>query len=138
MIQNVALDTGPLVAFLDRQDQHHSWARDQLKQIKPPLLSCEAVISEACFLLRSLPRAVDQIEDYLREGVIALDFSLKQRIEGAFALIRKYSQVPMSLADACLVCMAEEIRGCRIFTVDTDFKIYRLPSRRIIPVLMPD
>ena len=58
MITNVALDTGPLVAFLDRQDQYHNWARDQFKQIKPPLLSCEPVISEACFLIRSLPRAV--------------------------------------------------------------------------------
>jgi len=138
MITNVALDTGPLVAFLDRQDQYHNWARDQFKQIKPPLLSCEPVISEACFLIRSLPRAVDQIEHYLHEGVISLDFSLRQNVERPFALMRKYSQMPMALADACLVCMAEQIRGCRVLTVDTDFRIYRLPSRRLIPVLMPD
>jgi uncharacterized protein len=138
MIGRVALDTGPLVAFLDADDQHHEWCRTQFAEIKPPLVSCEAVISEACFLLQSLPKAIRQIDEYLEKGVIQLDFALRDRIKPVFSLMRKYANVPMSMADACLVCMAEATAGCRIFTLDSDFKIYRFPSRRLIPVLMPE
>jgi uncharacterized protein len=138
MIHPVALDTGPLVAALDESEQYHDWCCDQFKEIKPPLLSCEAVISEACFLLESVPSALGQIEAYLQRGIIKLDFSLKDKIRPLFSLMKKYADVPMSLADACLVSLAEANPGCLIFTLDSDFKFYRFPSRRLIPVLMPE
>jgi uncharacterized protein len=137
MIYPVALDTGPLVAVLSRDEQYHEWCREQFKEIKPPLVSCEAVITEACFLLRSAPRALPQIEDYLNRGIIEIEFSLRDKIKPVFSLMKKYADVPMSLADACLVCIAEAIPGCRVFTLDSDFTVYRFPSRRLIPVLMP-
>ena len=61
MKENVLLDTGPLVAFLNRRDKFHNWALAQWDQIKPPMLTCEAVISEACFLLAQTGTGIDSV-----------------------------------------------------------------------------
>lgn len=54
MKQQVLLDTGPLVAFTNRRDRYYEWAKTEWALISPPLLTCEAVITEACFLLQTL------------------------------------------------------------------------------------
>jgi predicted nucleic acid-binding protein len=131
------LDAGPLVAYLDPSDHFHSWARDCLKEIEIPLLTCEAVITEACFLLhasRVLPHALLEI---MENGLIRASFHLQEEVPVIARLMKRYADLPMSLADACLVRMAEQHSNSRILTIDRHFKIYRKNGREVIPTLMP-
>ncbi len=137
MADAVILDTGPLVAYLDKREEYHAWARHQFEEMDEAGISCEAVITEACFLLADQKRALAKIADYLARGVIRLDFALSDNHAHVFTLMRKYADQPMSLADACLVSMAEELPRSRVFTLDSDFKIYRLANRRAVPCIAP-
>jgi predicted nucleic acid-binding protein len=126
-----------LVAYLDRRDACHPWARDVFKTVPPLFLTCEAVLTETCFLLRHLPRALDQIAAWLADGRLRIAFTLESASPRVFQLMAKYRELPMSLADACLVTMIEFGVGRRVFTLDNHFRLYRHSGRRIVPVLMP-
>ena len=131
------LDTGPLVAFLNRRDVHHSWARDIFQGVSAPVSTCESVISEACFLLRSIPGGAESIFELVEQRLIALPFRLAEEAGPVRKLLKKYANVPISLADACLVRMAEQDPRASVLTVDGDFRLYRKNGREVIPVLMP-
>jgi predicted nucleic acid-binding protein len=131
------LDTGPLVAVLDRSDSFHSWASEQLKSIQAPLITCEAVIAEACFLLRRYPAAMTSIGNWIKGGIIEPRFLLSREAEATFALLKKFADVPMSFADACLVRLSGLHPEYRILTLDQDFLVYRRNRRQRMPVLMP-
>lgn len=137
MRRRVLLDTGPLVAFLNRNDHHHDWARGVLERIEPPLLCCEPVLSEACFLLRRLEGGAGAVLEMVQRGLVAVPFRVDQEAAEIERLLRAYSDVPMSLADACLVRMAEQHAGSAVLTVDSDFRVYRKHRRQVVPVLMP-
>ena len=137
MIHHVILDTGPLVALLNRDDRHHQWARDQWAQIASPLLTCEAVLAEACFLVRRFPGGQATVMDLVRRGILDLSFRLLEEIEAISRLLKKYQDVPMSFADACLVRAAERCTEGVVFTLDNDFSVYRKNGRQMIPTLMP-
>jgi len=131
------LDTGPLVALLDQGDFHHAWSLEQWARVKPPLWTCEAVLSEACFLLRGLVPGPEAVLEAVHRGAIEIPFRLADHIHRVKQLMAKYAKIPMSLADACLVCMAERHSESVVFTMDHDFQIYRKHGRTAIPVLMP-
>ena len=137
MIHHVILDTGPLVALLNRDDRHHQWAMDQWAQLAPPLLTCEAVLAEACFLVRRFPGGQAAVMDLVRRGILDLSFRLLEETDVIARLLKKYQDVPMSLADACLVRMVERYAEGVVFTLDSDFSIYRKNGRQTIPTLMP-
>jgi hypothetical protein len=126
-----------LVAFLNRRDQYNSWATDQWGQIEPPLLTCEPVITEACFVLGHVPSAVTEVFELLKRQVIRLPFDLEKEMHGVSRLLRRYGNIPMSLADACLVRMAEMQARRSVLTLDADFRIYRMHTRQTIPTLLP-
>jgi predicted nucleic acid-binding protein len=136
--QKLLIDTGPLVAYLDRRDAFHPWARETFKAVPPLFLTCEAVITETCFLLQRLPRALDQIARWLADGRLRIEFSLEPACPRVFQLMAKYRNLPMSLADACLVAMIERGIGQRVLTLDDHFRLYRHSGRRVVPVLMPE
>ncbi len=133
----VIIDTGPLVAFLTRRERHHAWVREQFALIQPPAITCEAVISETCFLIQSVNNGIDALLQLLDRGVIAIDFNLTSELPAVARLLKKYSSLPMSLADACLVRMAEIHTTSAVLTLDTDFRIYRKSGRAVIPTRMP-
>jgi uncharacterized protein len=133
----IVLDTGPLVAFIDREDACHRWACEQLRSLEPPFLTCEAVISESLFLLRRAHNGVPTLMNMLQEDLIRLDFDLDAHLDPIARLIAKYQEVPMSLADACLVRMSELHSTARVFTLDADFKLYRRIGRQTIPLIFP-
>jgi uncharacterized protein len=133
----VILDTGPLVAFLNARDAFHAWALDQFSRIQPPLLTCESVLSEACFLLQGRDDKKDAVLELLNRGVLSLPFRLEQHATAIARLRRKYRDVPMSLADACLVRMTELHADSRVLTLDTDFFLYRKNGRQTIPCISP-
>jgi predicted nucleic acid-binding protein len=132
------VDTGPLVAFLDRRDEHHEWAVEQLDRLDRPLHTCEAVLAEAFYLLRHLPEAQRAILEMLAEDALRVSFGLAGQAREVLALVRRYANVPMSLADACLVRMSELIDGGVVFTLDGDFRIYRRHGRQKIPLVIPE
>ncbi len=136
--RKIVLDTGPLVAFLNRNDFYHDWAKIQLEKMIPPLFTCEAVVSEACFLLRNYEDGASNVLNLLQRGVVILSFSMSEEIDALQLLINKYKDIPMAFADGCLVRMAERIKNSAIFTFDSDFKIYRKEKNKAIPVIMPD
>ena len=134
----VLLDTGPLVAYLDRRDGYHEWVLTQFHQIRPPQLTCESVLSESLFLLARVPDADRGIMELLTRGVLAVPFRLDEELVAVFGLLARYREVPMSLADACLVRMAELHSSGVVLTTDSDFRVYRKNRRQIIPTIMPD
>lgn len=131
------VDTGPLVAFLDRRDRYHSWIRSNLDAVAPPLETCEAVLSEACFLLQRIPGGPQALFELLARKLVILPFSLRAETDAVQHLLGKYSNLPMSLADACLVRMAELHRESIVLTLDSDFVIYRRDGSSVIPTLRP-
>lgn len=134
-MKRILADTGPLVAYLDKSDRDHAWARDQFMRLTEPLMSCEAVVAETLFLLRRGGIFPDGLLELIRRGILVPDFSLVEEIEPILQLMRKYRDIPMSLADACLVRMAEIHPSSAVMTLDSDFRIYRKSRRRSIPLL---
>ena len=133
----VILDAGPLVAFLNRRDRHHAWAKNAFQGVPPGVRTCEAVVSEACFRLRAVEGASDAVFGVIDQGLIRVSFHLDQEALAVRKLMKKYADVPMSFADACLVRKAELDARATVLTVDSDFRLYRKLGRSVIPVLMP-
>ena len=130
-------DTGPLVAFLNRSDQYHSWARRQFEEIFQPLFTCEAVLSETVFLLQDDGLSADPLFEAIERGKIRNSFAAEEHWPDLRRLIRKYQDQPMSFADACLVRMSELADTCQVLTTDRDFRVYRRHGRQLIPLLSP-
>ena len=137
MKSRLVLDTGPLVAFLNERDAFHPWAKEVLAEVRPPLLTCESVISEACWLLRGVAGGREKVLELVARKIATCSFNLDEEATAVSKLMRRYSNVPMSLADACLVRMAELDERASVFTIDQDFRIYRAHGRRSIAVVMP-
>lgn len=134
----VIIDTGPIVAFLNKSDSYHEWAVSWFAQLNPPFLTCESVISEVCFLLRNTYNGPQNTLKLLERELIQIPFKLESEISTISKLMNKYKNIPMSLADACLLRMSEQITGSTIFTLDRDFKIYRKDKRKVVPVILPE
>jgi predicted nucleic acid-binding protein len=130
-------DTGPLAAFFNERDQHHSWAAEQFEHIFQPLLTCEAVVSETVFLLQDDGLDAEPLFEAIERGKLLVQFSAEEHWPDLRRLVRKYRNLPMSLADACLVRMAEVAGQCQVFTTDRHFRIYRRHGRHLIPLLAP-
>jgi predicted nucleic acid-binding protein len=127
----VLLDAGPIAALLSRSDANHERAKSLFRSCAPPLRSCEAVLAEACHLLRRIHRtAPAEALALARQGVYEIALSLEDDLPNVERLMRKYADRPMSLADACLVRMAERHQEARILTFDADFHVYRWAGSR--------
>lgn len=135
MPQSVLFDSSALVALLDPREEHHAWSRTAVANLPLPWLTCEAVIVEAFFLLGRVEAA--RLVRLLRDGRLRVVSGLGGELEPVLSLMDKYADVPMSLADACLVRMTETQADPLVVTTDSDFKIYRRHSRQVVPCLMP-
>ncbi len=137
MHPTVLLDTGPWVALHCRNDSFHAWACEQFAQISGPLMTCEAVVAETCFLLARGGHDPAKALALVQRGVVQVGMQLSAEIGAVQSLFERYDNVPASLADACLVRMSELYPRCRVLTLDADFHIYRRHGRRVIPLLSP-
>lgn len=137
MIRLAIIDTGPLIAFLDRDEEHHKWAAEQVRHLSAPLLVCEAVLTEAMFLLNRLPAAQSALFKLLESGALRIKFSLAENTAAVQALLSKYLDRPVSLADACIIRMTELNAGHSVFTLDSDFHIYRKHGHQPIKLICP-
>ncbi len=95
------------------------------------------MISEACFLVRSLPDGPQTVINLLQQGVVAIPFRIDEETKRLAGLLARYASVPMSLADACLVRLAEQQAQSVVMTLDSDFRIYRKHGRQVVPTVMP-
>jgi uncharacterized protein len=135
---SVVVDTGPLVALLDADDAHHDWARVQFARLRPPLLTCEAVLTEASFLLARAGTEPGVVTALVERGVLTVARLFDDEATLLTRLLRRYKNVPMSLADACLLRLVALTPHATLFTLDSDFRIYRYKGRRQIPLLAPE
>jgi uncharacterized protein len=137
-LATILLDTGPWVALHCRDDAFHSWAVEQFGRLTGPLLTCEAVVAETCFLLARGGHDPAKALALVSRGVVRVGMGLNEEITPVQALFERYDNVPASLADACLMRMSELYEHCKVFTLDSDFHIYRRYGRKVIPLLRPD
>jgi uncharacterized protein len=137
MSKIILLDTGSLIAVLYQRDQFHQWAIREISQLPTPLLTCEAVLTEACFLSQRMLGTSRAVYDFVETGAIEIGFNLESEFGSIKELTSRYQNVPMSLADACLVRMSEIYDNSIVFTTDSDFLVYRKNSNQIIPTIMP-
>lgn len=132
MKPTVIIYTGFLVALLNRSEQYHSWVKNQLNNISSPIITCEPVITETCFLLRKIYGAETTILNLINSQKLKIPFRLIDEFSMVHQLMQRYQSVPMSLADACLVRMAEIYPNSLVLTLDSDFRIYRKNKNEII------
>jgi uncharacterized protein len=129
-------DTGPLVAYLNRRDPYHVWAVAVMKQVRPPMLTCEPVLTEAVYFLREDGLAVDPLFRMLERGALRLEFDVSAHWPRLRTLMARYPQ--MDLADASIVVMSELHASSEVFTVDRrDFSVYRRNDRQVIDFVAP-
>jgi len=127
-------DTGFLVAFANRGDQHHDWAVKLAERVTEPLLTCEPVLAEAAFHLQSVPLVLAMV----REGLVALAFDCNDHLAQLAELAERYLDRRPDLADLCLIRMSELYPRHSVMTVDRrDFRVYRRNKRETIPLICP-
>ena len=136
MAASVLVDASFVVALFNRRDRHHHWAVVQSGNHPRPWLTCEPALSEAFFVVG--PRGAPWLRTFLRRGSLRLAFDLDGQLEPVLKLMEKYADVPMSLADACLVRMTETFSDSLVLTTDADFRLYRRHARQVVPCSLPD
>ena len=129
-------DTGPLVAYLNRNDPHHAWAVEVMKQVRPPILTCEPVLTEVVYFLREDDLDVDPLFQMVEREVLVLRFDISTYWPRIRTLMARYRQ--MDLADASVVVMSEVHAQSLVLTIDrTDFSVYRRNERQVIDFIAP-
>ncbi len=126
-------DTGFIVAFARRKDQHHAWAVEVAKQITEPLLTCEAVLVEAAFQLESSSYVLELLQDEM----LRLAFDCTRNLVPLAELAHRYRDRNPDLADLCLIRMSELYPRHVVITVDSGFRVYRRHRRETIPIHLP-
>jgi uncharacterized protein len=124
------------VALLDRSEQHHPECVEVVSAVEAPLITCEAVIAESCYLLREIRGAAEAVLENVDRGIFQIPYRLAGNAGGVMKLMRKYADTPMDFADACLVDMASDFQTGRVLTLDTDFRVYRWGRNRPFELLL--
>ena len=125
------LDTGPLVAILHRDDRAHQRCIEVFKAFRGVLLSTEAVLTEAIYLLTEVPGGQQACLEFFVRGAAVLVPATRKSLQRCQLLMARYENVPMDFADATLVALGEEAGICEVFTLDRrGFETYRMGKRQ--------
>jgi predicted nucleic acid-binding protein len=135
-VKPVLLDTGVIVGLLDRSEKRHQACADAVQELEAPLITCEAVIAESCFLLRNLAGAPEAVIENVSAGIFQIAFQLSREAAGVKQVLRKYRDRKIDLADACLIRLADEFGTGDILTLDGDFEIYRWGKNKAFRMLL--
>ena len=133
----ILLDTSVIVALFDSTDANHFLCDQATEGLIQPFATCEAVITEACYLLRKYPVALEAILANIEDGIFHIPFRLERSAGAIRTIQRKYADLPADFADACLVHMADELDTGDILTLDSDFKHYRWRRNKPFRLLIP-
>ena len=131
------VDTGPLVAMLAASDAMHEWSAEQAKAAPTTVLTCDAVITESLFLLKRAGHDTDKLFELIEAGFLRSEFDLHGEYRAVRDLMRRYRDMPMSFADACLVRMSEIHADSVVWTLDRDFRVYRRNRRQTMSLVTP-
>jgi uncharacterized protein len=131
------VDTGPLVALFDRAERHHRWIAERFEELDAPLLICEPVLAEAMYLLARYPKTRGAVLELIQIGALSVAFRVEEHVDALRRLLQKYKDKPMSLADACIVRMAEVYDRHAVLTLDSDFLVYRKHGRAALTLIHP-
>jgi hypothetical protein len=132
----ILVDTGPLVAIFDNEDAHHEACVQVLEGLDGPLYTCWPVVTEAAWLLRHSPRAVQRLLGSINTNFVELLSLAGSEAEAVAALMKKYESIRPQLADIALVYLAGRDGIETIFTLDhRDFSIYRANRRRSFHII---
>jgi uncharacterized protein len=138
MSRIVLADTGPLVALFHEDDAAHDWALARFREFSEPLLTCEAVLTEALHLSRKIPPARANIVSLWERDLLKVAFAAENEKAAVRKLLTRFASVPVSFADACLVRMSEIYSNCSVWTLDHHFVVYRRNRRQSIPLIRPE
>lgn len=133
----ILLDTGVIVALLDRSERRHADCVEALDGVRAPLVTCEAVIAEACYLMRSVPGAPEAILQNVADATFQIPIQLSGCAAAVQRILKKYRDQDIDLADACLIHLASELRTGGILTLDKDFRVYRWGGNRTFSPIPP-
>jgi predicted nucleic acid-binding protein len=134
-VKPVLLDTGVIVALLDRSEKLHEACADAVRELEAPLITCEAVIAESCYLLRNLAGAPEAVIENVAAGIFQVAFQLSREAVAVKRVLRKYRDRKIDFADACLIRLADEFGIGDILTLDHDFAIYRWGKNKAFRML---
>jgi predicted nucleic acid-binding protein len=134
-VKPVLLDTGVIVALLDRSEKFHKRCAETIREVQAPLITCEAVIAESCYLLRNLPGAAGAVLENVAAGIFQVPFQLTREAASVKQVLQKYRDRKIDLADACLIRLADEFESADILTLDKDFAIYRWGKNKPFRIL---
>lgn len=133
----ILVDTGPIVAILSESDEHHAACVEQLRRIRSPLLTCWPVITEAAWLLRAYPLAIERLLSCFNGRPFELAPLNEADLPGIAAILAKYKDLGIQIADASLVHLANREGIEVMLTMDRrDFGVLRLArgkKLRLIP-----
>lgn len=132
----VLLDTSVIVGLLDRSERFHARCVRAIEGLERPLVTCEAVIAESCYLLRGLPTGPATILENVEGGVFQIPFQLSTSAAPVQSILLKYRDLPADLADACLIQLANDLNTGDILTLDRDFETYRWHRNRAFRLLV--
>ena len=134
----VIIDTGPLVAYFDRDSEFHRWTCDRFRELTDPLISCEPVLTEAMFVVKRGGLDPDLVLTLVERGELICDFDVSTEVAPLRRMLKKYHDLPATRAEVCLVRMSELHADGVVLTLDRDFRAYRRNGRQTIPVISPD
>ena len=119
------IDSGPIIALFNADDQYFSISRDSLKNYRGNLITTWPVITEAIYMLSFSIAAQSALLEWIERGGISVENLIPEDLKYIKSRMKKYSDLPMDLADASLMCLAERLSVTAIFSIDSDFSIYR-------------
>lgn len=138
MRDQLVVDTGPLVALLSSRDEHHARCVELLSRVRRPLATCWPVLTEAAWLLRSLPSGCEKLLGLVQAGVIELHEIRATDIDWVSGFHSRYASVGVQLADACVMLLARRL-DADVFTLDRrNFAVYRHDDGRPVTVVPTD
>ena len=133
----IIIDTGPIVSLFSNRDQWHNWTERFFDTLDIPMITCQAVLTESLFLMHRNNVQSDELFSFIKKGILIIENFNRNDWDNISKKMKKYSNIPMSFADACLVRMSENTPDARLFTLDSDFKIYRKTNNHVISLVIP-
>jgi len=136
-MEPILIDTGVIFALFDQDEWAHERCVRALRSIHRPLVTCEAVITESCYLLRRRRDAVDAVLANVETGFFGIPLQISRSARQIREIFHKYRGTPADFADACLIAMADAVSTGDILTLDGHFKHYRWRRTRKFNMLVP-
>lgn len=133
----ILCDASPLVALVNKADSRHQDCVNALRSIQGQLITTWACLTEAMYLLGTYGgfAAQQQLWGYILDRIVLIHETTRAEQERMYALMLRYQDTPMDLADASLVACAETLNQQRIFTLDSDFYVYRFRDAEAFEVI---